>query len=81
MSAEDVERLLAEREQAGFSNVENSFSSLVQPETLNALSETTNYFLLTVIVRIDTVRITLYSVLQRGPQGGVSTILRSFGTV
>lgn len=81
LSFGDVERLVSEREQGGFSSVENAFSSIVQPEQLNTLSETTNYFRLTVTVRIDTVRVTLYSVLQRGPQGSVSTILRSFGTV
>lgn len=81
LSFGDVERLVSEREQGGFTSVENAFSSIVQPEQLNTLTETTNYFQLTVTVRIDTVRVTLYSVLQRGPQGSVSTILRSFGTV
>lgn len=81
ISPGDVERLVGERELAGFPSIENAFSSLVQPEQLNTLAESTNYFLLTVTVRIDTVRITLYSVLQRGPQGNVSTILRSIGTV
>jgi hypothetical protein len=36
---------------------------------------------LKVVVRIDTVRITLYSVLQRGPRGNVTPIVRSFGTL
>ena len=81
ISPGDVERLISERELAGFSSLENAFSSLVQPDQINTLSESSNYFLLTVIVRIDTVRVTLYSVLQRGPQGTVSTILRSLGTV
>jgi len=34
---------------------------------------------LKVVVRIDTVRVTLFSVLQRGPQGSVTPILRSLG--
>lgn len=80
MSPGDVEGLLSERETGGFANAETAFSSLVTPEVLNTLTETTNYFRLRVIVRVDTVRITLYSVLQRGPQGNVTTILRSFGT-
>lgn len=80
LSPADVEGLLAEREAAGFASVEDAFSSLVSPEVINQLTDSTNYFQLRVVVRIDTVRITLYSVLQRGPQGDVTPILRSFGT-
>ena len=80
LSAADVERLLAEREIAGFADIQSTFSSLVTPDVLNTLDESTNYFQLKVVVRIDTVRVTLYSVLQRGPQGGVAPILRSLGT-
>jgi len=80
MSSADVERLLSERESAGFSDIQTAFSSLVTPDVLNTLEETTNYFQLKVVVRIDTVRVTLYSMLQRGPQGSVTPILRSFGT-
>ncbi len=80
MSAADVERLLEERETAGFADIQTAFSSLVTPDVLNTLEESTNYFELKVVVRIDTVRVTLYSVLQRGPQGSVTPILRSFGT-
>ncbi len=76
----DVERLLAEREESGFADVTSSFSSLVAPEVLNQLGETTDFFQLKVIVRIDTVRITYFSVLERGPRGDVSPILRSLGT-
>ena len=80
MSSADVERLLSERESAGFADIQTAFSSLVTPDVLNTLDETTSYFRLKVVVRIDTVRVTLYSVLQRGPQGSVTPILRSFGT-
>ncbi len=80
MSAVDVEGLIAERETAGFADIQTAFSSLVTPDVLNTLEETTSYFRLKVVVRIDTVRVTLYSVLQRGPQGSVTPILRSFGT-
>ena len=81
MSVADVEGLLAERESGGFSDVQNSFSSLVTPEVVNQLEESTQYFQLKVVVRIDTVRITLISVLQRGPRGDVTPILRSLGTI
>lgn len=80
ISAADVERLLAERAEAGFTDVVNSFSSLVEPELLGQLEEMTNYFQLKVIVQIDTVRITYFSLLERGPRGDVAPILRSLGT-
>ena len=76
----DVERLLGEREESGFVDVAGTFSSLVTPDVLNQLEETTNFFRLKVIVRIDTVRITYYSILERGPRGNVTPILRSLGT-
>jgi general secretion pathway protein K len=81
ISVADVEGLLAERESGGFSDVHNSFSSLVTPDVINQLEESTQYFQLKVVVRIDTVRITLISVLQRGPRGDVTPILRSLGTI
>ncbi len=81
MSVADVEGLMAERESGGFSDVQNSFSSLVTPDVINQLEESTQYFQLKVVVRIDTVRITLVSVLQRGPRGDVTPILRSLGTI
>jgi general secretion pathway protein K len=77
----DVEGLLAERESGGFTDLQNSFSSLVAPDVINKLDESTQYFHLKVVVRIDTVRITLNSVLQRGPRGDVTPILRSLGTI
>lgn len=80
MSAADVERLMSEREESGFSDLGNSFSSLVTPEVLNQLEESSDYFQLKVIVRVDTVRITYFSLLERGPQGDVTPILRSLGT-
>jgi len=80
MSAADVEGLISERESAGFGDIQTAFSSLVAPDVLNTLEEKTSYFQLKVVVRIDTVRVTLYSLLQRGPQGSVTPILRSLGT-
>ena len=80
ISSADVERLLAERAEAGFSDIATSFSSLVDADVLNQLEETTSYFQLRVIVRIDTVRITYFSLLERSPRGDVTPILRSLGT-
>lgn len=80
MTVADVEGLVAERESAGFGDIEASFLSLVTPDVLNSLTDSTQFFQLKVVVQIDTVRVTLYSVLQRGPQGSVTPILRSFGS-
>lgn len=81
ISVADVERLLSEREQAGFDDIQTAFASLVTPDVLNTLILSSEYFQLKVIVRIDTVRITLFSTLQRSPQGDVAAILRSLGTI
>ncbi len=81
MTVADVESLIAERETGGFTDVQSAFSSRVTPEILPSLEDSTQYFQLKVVVRIDTVRITLVSVLQRGPRGDVTPILRSLGTI
>jgi len=81
MTLGDVEALVSERDSGGFANVATTFSSLVTPVVLNTLTDSTHYFQLKVIVRIDTVRITMYSVLLRGPRGSVTPIVRSFGTL
>jgi general secretion pathway protein K len=81
MSASDVESLLAERENGGFADIPTAFSSLVTPDVLNNLDEASNFFQLRVVVQIDNLRITVYSLLMRGPRGDVTPILRSFGTV
>ena len=80
LSLSDVEGLISEREDGGFADVESTFSTLVSPEVLPQLEESTNYFQLKVVVQIATVRITYFSTLQRGPRGDVIPILRSFGT-
>jgi general secretion pathway protein K len=77
----DVESLIAERESGGFADLQNSFASLVTPDVINDLEESTQFFQLKVVVQIDTVRITLVSMLQRGPRGDVTPILRSLGSI
>jgi general secretion pathway protein K len=81
MSQSDVEGLIRERESGGFGDVATSFQSLVAPEVLPLLGDSSIYFECRVVVRIDTVRITLYSLLLRGQQGNVTPIVRSFGTM
>ena len=80
MTAADVEGLLSQRGETGFADVNNAFSALVKPEVLNQLTETSDYFRLKVIVRVDTVRVTLFSLMERSIQGDVTPILRSLGT-
>jgi general secretion pathway protein K len=80
LTESDVEGLISERENGGFADVQNTFSTLVTPEVLPLIEETTSYFQLKVVVQIATVRIMYFSTLQRGPRGDVVPILRSFGT-
>ncbi len=80
LSASDVEGLIEERAEDGFADVENTFSTLVEPEMLPLLDERSDYFQLKVVVQIATVRVTYFSVYLRGPRGDVVPILRSFGT-
>lgn len=74
----DVEALLAERAEAGFPDIEAAFASLVPPDSPRPV-EATRFFQLRVVVRIGTVRVTLYSLLQRD-QNMVTPLLRSYGT-
>ena len=77
----DVERLMAEREDGGFADIANSFDPLnLAPPMRALLAETSDYFQLKVIVQVDTVRITHFSVLQRNQQGDTAAILRTLGT-
>ncbi len=80
LSLADVEGLLSQRQDTGFSDVAATFSPLVAPDVLNQLAETSDYFRLRVVVRVDTVRVTLFSLIERSPQGDTTPILRSLGT-
>ena len=64
---------------AALSDLETTFEAIQGKPIYGWLDETTDYFQLLVVVRIDNVRITYYSLLQRGP-GSAAPILRSFGT-
>lgn len=75
----EVEGLLSERAETGFSDLGRSFNALVEPDVLNQLEESSTFFQLKVVVRIDTVRITYFSILERDP-GRVTPILRTLGT-
>ncbi len=82
ISAQVAESLMSEREETGFANVETAFAPYLGQEEARELQETSDFFQLKVIVQIDTVRITYYSVLWRDAQRGfVVPIARSFGTI
>ncbi|MEX0977087.1 MAG: type II secretion system minor pseudopilin GspK [Woeseia sp.] len=80
ISVADVESLLLDRKNGGFVDIPTAFSSLVAPDVLNSLDEASNFFQLSIVVQIDTVRVTVFSILLRGPRGDVTPIMRSFGT-
>ena len=80
LTSSDVEGLINDRAEGGFTDIESTFSPLVSPDVLPLLQESSSYFQLRVVVQIATVRIIYFSTLQRGAQGGVVPILRSFGT-
>jgi len=78
----DVESLIAERAESGFGEMGKSFAGMMDPDDISRLlAETSEFFQLKVIVRVDTVRISYYSILERGPRGDVTPILRALGTI
>jgi len=84
MDAATVADLLLQREEAGFSDFTQTFTTLFEAGSpmVQHIAETSSYFQLKAVVQIDTVRVTYYSVLLRAPNGGpVTTILRSLGTI
>ena len=80
LSLSDIESLLSNREDGGFTDIESTFAAVVTPDMLTQLEDSTSFFQLKVIVRIDNVRITYFSLLERGPRGDVTPILRALGS-
>jgi general secretion pathway protein K len=82
IDATTAESLMSQREEAGFANVSETFSTLVSNQALlGQLVESSEFFQLKAIVQIDTVRVTYFSVMHRAPNGGsVTTLIRSLGT-
>jgi general secretion pathway protein K len=79
----DAEGLIALREGGGFADYGGVFAPLVEADLQqNGFSETSSYFQLKAVVQIDTVRISLFTLLYRNPNGAdVIPILRSLGTI
>jgi len=78
----DAEGLISLREGEGFVDFAGVFAPLVDPGLQQWISESTSYFQLKAVVQIDTVRISLFTVLHRDTNGSdVTAILRSLGTI
>ena len=79
----DAEGLIALREGGGFADYGGVFAPLVEADLQqDGFSETSSYFQLKAVVQIDTVRISLFTLLYRNPNGSdVIPILRSLGTI
>ena len=77
-----AESLVQERENGGFLDYSAAFESIIDPQLQPWISETTSYFQLKAVVQIDTVRVSLFTVMFRDPSAGtVAPILRSLGTI
>ena len=79
----DAEGLIALREGGGFADYGGVFAPLVEADLQqDGFSETSSYFQLKAVVQIDTVRISLFTILYRSPNSSdVIPILRSLGTI
>ncbi|MBT8086777.1 MAG: type II secretion system minor pseudopilin GspK [Gammaproteobacteria bacterium] len=78
----DAEGLVALREEGGFVDYATVFAPLVDPDLQPWIAESTAFFQLNAVVRIDTVRINLFTVLYRDPGSAeVVPIRRSLGTI
>ncbi|MCG8368923.1 MAG: type II secretion system minor pseudopilin GspK, partial [Proteobacteria bacterium] len=76
-----AEGLVQQREGGGFVDFSTDFAPFVEPDLVPWIAETSSFFQLKAIVQIDTVRVTLFTVLHRnGTSGEVVPILRSLGT-
>ena len=78
----DAEGLIQLREDGGFVDYATVFAPLVDPDLQPWISDTTSFFRLNAIVQIDTVRISLFTVLYRDQDSpDVVPIRRSLGTL
>ena len=78
-----AEGLVDVRKDGGFADISGTFAPLVAPDLAQAgFSEPSEFFQLKAVVQIDTVRVSLFTVLHRtSGSGEVTPILRSLGTI
>ena len=78
----DAEAIIGMREGGGIQDISDSLGAIVDPELLQGgISDTTSFFQLKAVVQIDTVRLSLFTVMYRDAQGNVTPVLRSLGTI
>ena len=78
----DAEGLVSARQEGGFVDYSDIFAPLVEPDLVPWIAESSSYFQLKAVVQIDTVRVSLFTVLHRNASNGaVTPILRSLGTI
>ena len=78
----DAEAIMGMREGGGILDVTDALGAIVDPELLQGgISDTTSFFQLKAVVQIDTVRVSLFTVMYRDAQGNVTPVLRSLGTI
>ena len=66
----------------GFVDYSDIFAPLVDPRLVQWIADSSSYFQLKAVVQIDTVRVSLFTMMVRNPQtGDVTPILRSLGTI
>ena len=78
----DAEGLVSARAEGGFVDYADIFAPLVDPRLVEWIADSTSFFQLKAVVQIDTVRVSLFTMMVRNPQtGDVTPILRSLGTI
>lgn len=80
IAASDIQPIVEERQEFGIEDPQVTFGGLFTAESVAALGLATNYFELRSVVRIGTVRFTMYSLLFRSDQGDIAVVMRSFGS-
>lgn len=75
-----VDGLVQQRAETGFDNLAQDFVGILPADTIQTLTKESQYFQIRSIVRIGTLRFTMYSLLYRDTQGGTAVLMRSFGT-
>lgn len=82
LTVADAEAIMGMREGGGIQDISDSLSAIVDPQLLQGgISDSSSFFQLKAIVQIDTVRVSLFTILYRDAQGNVTPVLRSLGTI
>lgn len=80
LSPADAESLVDQRGDADFPDFVATFGDLLTPEMMDRIDERSSHFRLTARVSIGSMRLTMYSLLERDSGGSVRPLLRSLGT-